>query len=112
MLVTLRREQIFALTIPSKVQSYFACARPIIAALDGEGARIIEESGAGLTCPAEDPEALAGAVLKLYNMSETNRKEMGEKGRSYFIKNFEREMLLDRLEGWMQEIVSGQDAKA
>ena len=35
LLVTLKKEPIFALTIPSKVQSYLACAKPIIAALDG-----------------------------------------------------------------------------
>lgn len=104
LLVTLRKEAIFALTIPSKVQSYLACAKPIIAALDGEGARIIDEAGAGLTCPAENPGALANAVLKLYRMDEKDRVAMGQMGRSYFDKNFEREMLLDRLEKWMIDL--------
>jgi len=106
LLVTLKKEPIFALTIPSKVQSYLACAKPIIAALDGEGAKVVEEAGAGLNCPAENPEALADAVLKLYNISEADRKGMGKKGISYFEKHFEREMLLDRLEGWMKELVT------
>lgn len=106
LLVTLRKEPIFALTIPSKVQSYLACAKPVIAALDGEGARIIEEAGAGLSCPAEQPAALADAVLKMYQMKVSNRITMGKKGREYFEKNFERELLLDRLDGWMRELVS------
>jgi glycosyltransferase involved in cell wall biosynthesis len=112
LLVTLKKEAIFALTIPSKIQSYLACARPIIAALDGEGARIIDESGAGVSCPAENPKALADAVLKLYRMSKAEREAMGKKGRNYFNANFEREMLLDRLEGWIQEIVSHCDAES
>lgn len=37
MLVTLKREPIFTLTLPGKIQSYLACGKPIIAALDGEG---------------------------------------------------------------------------
>jgi len=106
LLVTLKKEPIFALTIPSKVQSYLACAKPIIAALDGEGARVVEEAGAGVTCPAENPKALAEAVLKLYNISRMEREDMGQKGRSYFEKHFEREMLLDRLEGWMEALVT------
>ena len=106
LLVTLKKEPIFALTIPSKVQSYLACAKPIIAALDGEGASVVEEACAGVSCPAENPEALADAVLKLYNMSGRERKEMGRKGRSYFEKHFERKMLLDRLEGWMEKLVT------
>jgi glycosyltransferase involved in cell wall biosynthesis len=105
MLVTLKKEPIFALTIPGKVQSYLACSRPIIAALDGEGARVVEEAGAGLTCPAEDPGALAKTVFKAYNMSADDRKKMALQGRVYFEKNFESRMLLDRLDGWLSELV-------
>jgi colanic acid biosynthesis glycosyl transferase WcaI len=105
MLVTLKKEPIFALTIPGKVQSYLACSKPIIAALDGEGARVVEEAGAGLTCPAEDPEALAKTVLKVSNMTTDDREIMALQGRVYFEKNFEFNMLLDRLDGWISELV-------
>ena len=105
MLVTLKKEPIFALTIPGKVQSYLACARPIIAALDGEGARVVEEAGAGLTCPAENPESLAKTILQFYNMPGKDREKMALRGRVYFEKNFESRMLLDRLDGWFSELV-------
>jgi colanic acid biosynthesis glycosyl transferase WcaI len=98
LLVTLNREPIFALTIPSKVQAYLACGRPIVAALDGEGDKVIREAGAGLTCPAGDPEALAEAVLAMYRLSEAERQAMGRRGRAYFEAHFESEMLLNRLE--------------
>jgi glycosyltransferase involved in cell wall biosynthesis len=104
LLVTLRRERIFSLTIPSKVQSYLACAKPVIAGLDGEGARVIDEAGSGIACPAEDPEALSAAVLTMHLMSKTEREAMGLRGRAYFEKHFERTMLLDRLEKWMEEV--------
>mgnify|MGYP001050437240 CR=1 FL=1 len=104
LLATLRKEPIFELTIPSKIQSYLACGKPIIAALDGEGARVIEEAGAGLTCPAENPEALAKTVLNLYNMPQLDRQGMGAHGRTYFNSHFEHKILLDRLEIWMEEL--------
>ncbi|MBW3569604.1 MAG: glycosyltransferase family 4 protein [Gemmatimonadetes bacterium] len=107
LLASLRRDPIFASTIPSKVQSYMACARPIIAALDGEGARVVEESGAGLACPASDPDALADRVRTLAALPAAERARMGERGRAYFLEHFEREMLLDRLNGWMEELVNG-----
>lgn len=106
MLVTLRRKPIFALTIPAKIQSYLACAKPVIAALDGEGASIIREAKAGLTCPAEDPQALTEAVLAMYRMSENERRDMGSRGRDYFKKHFERTLLLNRLENWMTQLCS------
>ena len=54
----------FALTVPANVQAYLVTGRPIIAMLDGEGARIVAESGAGLTCGAGDASALASRVLR------------------------------------------------
>ncbi len=111
LLVTLGRRPIFALTMPVKLQSYLASGRPIIAGADGETARAIEDSGAGLTAPAEDADALAGAVLKLYETPLEERAAMGRRGRAYFETHFEREMLLDRLEGWMHELTKGRSPK-
>ena len=105
MLVTLKRDPIFALTIPSKIQSYLACGRPVIAALDGEGARIIEEAGAGMAVPAQDSAALADAVLAMYRLSPERRATMGTSGRTYFLANFERNLLLDRLDRQMKEFI-------
>jgi glycosyltransferase involved in cell wall biosynthesis len=103
LLVTLRREPIFSLTIPSKVQSYLACGKPILAALEGEGARVVEEAGAGLTCAPEDPEALAGIARSLMRMKAEDRMRMGEAGRRYFETEFDRESLLNQLESWLHE---------
>jgi glycosyltransferase involved in cell wall biosynthesis len=105
MLVTLRRDPIFALTIPSKLQAYFACGRPVVAALEGEGARIVEEAGAGISLTPENPEALAKAVLAIYRMSGKERDDMGIRARRYFESHFESGMLLDRLDTWMCEFV-------
>lgn len=104
MLVTLRRDPILAMTLPSRVQSYLACARPIIAALDGEGARVIQEAGAGIVAGSGDPDSLARAVLDIYRLPETERQAMGASGRRYFEQHFEREALLTRLEDWMRKV--------
>jgi glycosyltransferase involved in cell wall biosynthesis len=104
LLVTLRKQPIFALTIPSKVQSYLACGKPIIAALSGEGARVVQDAGAGLTPAPEDARALADAVLTMYRMPEDARRAMGLRGRSYFETHFERALLLERLDRWMSEV--------
>jgi colanic acid biosynthesis glycosyl transferase WcaI len=101
LLVTLRREPIFALTIPSKLQSYLACGRPIVAGIDGEGARVVQEAGAGFTCDAEDPVNLARIVREMKATTLAERTAMGGRGRRYFEQHFERERLLDRLETWL-----------
>lgn len=91
LLVTLKRDQIFAYTVPSKVQAYLAAGKPIIAALDGEGARVVEEANAGLSCPAEDGRGLAQAIIALYKMLPEERERFGQSGRQYFLDHFEME---------------------
>ena len=112
LLVTLKKEPIFALTIPAKIQSYLACGRPVIAALDGEGARIINDAGAGFTCPAEDSDSFAQVVLKMYETPKAEREQMGMSGRIYYEANFDRDMLLDKLVSWMEELVEANRAEA
>lgn len=98
LLLTLQRDPVFALTLPGKLQAYLACGRPVIASADGETARVVGESGGGVACPAEDPGGLAEAVLRMAGTTAAERAEMGKRGRAYFEANFEREMLVTRLE--------------
>ncbi|CAL2088330.1 Glycosyltransferase involved in cell wall biosynthesis [Tenacibaculum sp. 190524A02b] len=97
LLVTLKKSKIFSLTIPSKIQSYLACGKPIIAGLDGEGAKVIKESKSGFTAPSSDSKKLEKAIMKLYTSSLEERKEFGNNAIKYFNDNFERERLLTKL---------------
>lgn len=102
LLVTLKQEEIFSYTIPSKIQAYLAAGKPILAALDGEGARIVEEAAAGLTCSAEDAEGLAQCIKRIYQMTGEERERFGESGRAYFLEHFE----LQRQAGRLVEILN------
>lgn len=108
LLVTLRREIIFSYTVPSKVQAYLAAGRPLVAALDGEGARIIKEAGAGLCCPAEDAKGLAERLRELYAMPVYEREEMGLAGRRYFLEHFEMNKLARKLTDLLRARVEGK----
>jgi len=109
MLVSLKNEPIFAMTIPSKIQSYMACGKPILAALAGEGAHIVEEAEAGIASGAEDPAALADGVMQLYNMQEEERNQMGQNGLDYYRHHFDRDMLYERLDSWMHNLVKADN---
>jgi len=102
LLVTLADQPIFATTVPNKVQAYMAAGRPILACLNGEGARLVEEAGAGLSVPAEDAPGLAAAVLRLYEMPSDDRDAMGANGRLYFKAHFDHDRLIDELIGHLQ----------
>lgn len=104
LLVTLADRPIFAATVPNKVQAYMAAGRPIIACLNGEGARLVVEARAGLATPAEDSRALANAILHLYGLTSEELKQMGENGRHYYREHFNHNRLTDQLIAHLQEV--------
>ena len=97
LLVTLKDEEIFSKTIPSKVQAYLAAGKPILAGLNGEGARVIVEAKAGLSSNAEDVDGLVRNIRSLYETSVESRDEMGKAGYLYFQENFEMKVQAQRL---------------
>jgi glycosyltransferase involved in cell wall biosynthesis len=110
LLVTLAEREIFAATVPNKIQAYMAAGRPIIACLPGEGARLVVEAKAGVGVRAEDGKALAEAVLALYRMSESERDEMGRNGRAYFHEHYDHERLVDQLIEELHEVVRKKES--
>jgi len=105
LLVSLKKDPIFSITIPGKIQSYLACGKPVIAMLDGEGARIIREANAGVACPAEDVQALVQAVVELSRLERKDLEVMGKNARQYYETHFDREVLFPQLEQWMRELI-------
>ena len=98
LLVTLKRDPIYRVTLPAKLQAYMACGRPVLAALDGEGTQVIREAACGLVVPSGDPEALAEAALHLASLPQEERRRMGQRGQEYSSAHFDPERLLLRLE--------------
>lgn len=97
LLVSLTDREIFNLTIPNKIQGYLAVGKPIIGSLNGVGANIIKESGAGLVADAENPIMLSKVILQMASASNDVISNYEKNGRKYFIKNYEHNMLMKKL---------------
>jgi colanic acid biosynthesis glycosyl transferase WcaI len=107
MLVSLKDVPIFALTVPYKVQCYMACGKPIVASLSGEGARLVQEAGAGEVAPAGTPGALAEAIRRMLDRPPRERAEMGSRARRYFEEQFAADKVYSDLENWLAEAAGG-----
>lgn len=105
LLVSLKRAPVFTMTIPGKIQSYLMSGIPLIGMLDGEGASIIQNAKAGITCDAGNSMGLVQAVTTLANMSPKKRREFGENGRAYALKEFESTKLFDKLENLLDRAI-------
>jgi glycosyltransferase involved in cell wall biosynthesis len=98
LLLSLGRSEALALTVPSKLQSYLASGKPILGSVDGEAARLIQDSGAGWAVPAEDPIALANQAIRISGMDSSVLKAMGKSGQAFYGQAFQREKCLKDLE--------------
>ncbi|HEY5392591.1 MAG TPA: glycosyltransferase family 4 protein [Hanamia sp.] len=97
LIMSLKKDFVISLTIPGKLQSYMACGKPIIGCLNGEGAKIIKESECGLVADGENEEDLCNKILFFFSLTEYEQTIMGQKSLAYYKKEFDREMLLNKL---------------
>ena len=111
LLVSLKHDPIFEMTIPGKMQAYLSSGIPILVMLNGEGAQIVTEAKAGLVYAAADGAALAFNVSKLAALDELTRTRMGENGSRFCVEQFDRINQINRLENWFQELISRQKNK-
>ena len=90
-LVHLKPHPVFKTVIPSKIFEAMAMGTPILCALEGEGARVVAESGAGICIPSGDPVKMAHEILRL-SQNSAGLKEMGAAGRQSAIDKYSRQL--------------------
>ncbi len=101
LLVSLSDSPDLGLTIPAKLASCMAAAKPLLVSINGEGAVAAQESGGALVSPACDAAALAENLLRLAAASGEERAAMGENAFAYYQSHYRRAELLRRLEEFL-----------
>jgi glycosyltransferase involved in cell wall biosynthesis len=104
-LVSLRKTDLFTTVIPSKIFEIAAMARPIVLSVDGEARAIVEASRGGVFVPPEDVDSMANAITTFAN-DPARGISMGERGRAYVAKEFDREALAMRYLDVLEEAVA------
>lgn len=96
--ITLKDVEAFAYAVsPNKLFDYMGASLPVVCATPGDMARMVETAGAGLVAKAENADDLATKTNAMAALSESDRIEMGRKGRQYVGENFSRQALAAKL---------------
>jgi glycosyltransferase involved in cell wall biosynthesis len=98
LLVHLKDDPLFRITIPSKTQAYMAAGKPILMAVHGDAAALVRRSGSGLVCEPENPSSIAHSVSELASASPSYLTEMGRAGRVFYAKELSLARGVDRFE--------------
>lgn len=104
MLVSLKDEKIFRLTVPAKLQAYMAAGRPVVAMLGGEGHELVRKARCGIAVEAGNGAALADAVLRAAACSAQELARMGANGHEYYLRHFTKRMCIDRFTEVIEEV--------
>lgn len=83
------------MTLPGKAQSYISAGKPVLAAIGGEGRRLIEQADCGETVSAGDYNALAEKMVLFINHCESY-KAKGDNGRRYYENHFSKQMFFQK----------------
>lgn len=94
-------------TVPAKLQGYMSAGKPIIAAVDGGAKEIIEECQCGIAVPADDVEGYAKAITEYIEHKE-RFVDCGERAKKYFDKNYDKKVVMDKLEGFLIALAEGR----
>lgn len=104
LLVHLKNDPLFRITIPSKTQSYLAAGKPILIGVEGDAARLVESANAGFSFEPENPKSLIDAVQRLLMLSPEEREAMGENGRAFYKANLSLASAVGKLEPILNEV--------
>lgn len=109
LLLHLRPNPLFEITIPHKVLAYLAAGKPIVAAMAGETAQLIDDAGAGVTCQPGDPRALASRILELSTVSHESLAAMGRRGRALAMGRFARPVVAEQVDDFIEAALAESD---
>ncbi|MDR6130789.1 glycosyltransferase family 4 protein [Chryseobacterium sp. SORGH_AS_1175] len=98
MLVTLKDDPIFNLTVPAKLQAYMSASKPVIAMLNGEGAQNVIDAECGFVVAAGDYSSLAKTILTASELSYEQLQKLGSNSRKYYEMNFKMSACISNLE--------------
>jgi colanic acid biosynthesis glycosyl transferase WcaI len=87
LLVHLRDDPLFSITVPSKTQAYMAAGRPVLMAVRGDAAALIQQAAAGICCQPEDSRSIVAAVRRMRALTRDELETMGKNGKNFYERN-------------------------
>ncbi len=107
--LSLVNDKIVNSTVPSKLQNYLACGKPILGSIGGEASEIISKSICGYSCEPENFEELADMIIKMHNLSNDKLDQMGKNGLKYFLDYYHPNIINDKLTNYIKNLIKNYD---
>ena len=107
LLVHLKKSELSHYVIPTKTLAYMATGRPIMMAMEGAAAELVQAAGAGIAIAPGEPDRLAAEALALSQLSSAAREAMGQRGRAYLDAHLSKERVIPQYEEMLARVARG-----
>jgi glycosyltransferase involved in cell wall biosynthesis len=107
LLVHLKDDPLFEITIPSKTQAYLAAGKPVLMAVKGDAADLVRRSAGGTNCLPEDPQSIVNAIAELMTKGADQLTEMAKSGQAFYFRELSLRAGTDRFERIFHSLVNG-----
>jgi glycosyltransferase involved in cell wall biosynthesis len=84
LLVHLKDDPLFKITVPSKTQAYMAAGRPLLMAVGGDADELVTRSRGGVLAQPDNPQSIAAAAVQLLNATPDERRAMGKNAQTFY----------------------------
>jgi len=96
LMVHLRNEPLFRITIPSKIISYIQTGKPIVLGVQGDAEEIINVSKTGEVVEPSNVESIKEGIKKVMMYSEDDRNTLKESAQRFYQDHFEKEKIVSQ----------------
>lgn len=84
LLVHLKKDPLFEITVPSKTQAYMAIGKPLLMAVAGDAAEIVKVANCGRIAISEDTISIKESILDIYHLSNEEQQKLGLNARNFY----------------------------
>lgn len=111
LLVHLRKDPLFEITIPSKTQAYMAVGKPLLMAVDGDAADLVRHSGCGVVAESENAAGLAHAAEALSEAGPEALAAMGTQAQQFYTQHLAQTMGVGRFGELFRQLASASSRR-
>lgn len=111
LMVHLRNDPLFEITIPSKTQAYMTVGRPLLMAVNGDAAELVLNSGCGVVAKSENSSALADAAEGLSLLTKEALADMGQRAKGFYQQHLALEVGVSKFGAIFNQLVSNKNPK-
>tara|TARA_B100000886_G_scaffold159451_1_gene108695 strand:- start:123 stop:1367 length:1245 start_codon:yes stop_codon:yes gene_type:complete len=106
LILHLKDDPLFRVTIPSKLQAYMLVGKPILIGVQGDAENLVKKSQSGIAFKPDNPQSLASASIEMFNMSPKELNQFSQNAKYFYSQELSSNIGIDRFVSIFEKTIS------